>query len=244
MIPPWQFAASYSLMQVAVLATASLLAAPFVRRWDWRPIGLLLIFVVVDTALQVVPFVYGWEFGSWNWVGKIASILFSLLVVYRFNISNEVGWRWPRGREQMKWSTLGIAGCIIWPFVSHLLTPNTARRGFELFAFEATLPGLDEELSFRGIGLMLLIRAYAAHPIDRRARISAMMVTIVWFTAVHVLEISHGYVLFKWDRVLDVAPFALWVTLIRLRSGSLFVGIIGHNISNVLLEALSTYGRL
>ena len=111
-----------------------------------------------------------------------------------------------------------------------------------MFFFEATVPGLDEEFGFRGIGLALLIRAFASDLGDGRALPLAATVVCIWFVAAHVVLVSHGSVLVNWHRVLDVLPFAVWVVVVRLRSGSLLGGIIGHNASNVTQEALGALG--
>ena len=241
MTSSWPIAISYPLTQMVVAVVSIVIVTPFARRCDWRPIGLLLGFILVDTTIQVVPFVLKLQVGHWNWTGKCASFLFDLAMVRAFRAPGEVGLRWPRNRREIGWTLAGIAGCVSLAFPMELLQPDRPASA-ETFVFEATLPGLDEEFAFRGIGLALLIRAFASDPDDRRAFFLAGTVVCIWFVAVHVVLISHGHIAVNLHRVLDVLPFAVWVVVVRLRSGSLLGGIVGHNASNVTQEALGALG--
>ena len=242
MASSWLIEVSYPLTQLVVAAASIVAVMPLARRCDWRPIGLFLGFVFIDTTIQAAPFALKWQIGHWNWIGKSASFLFDLALVRAFRASDEVGLRWPRTRREIGWTLAGIAGCMFLAFPMELLQPDRP-GGIEVFLFEATLPGADEEFGFRGIGLALLILAFTAGPGDRRAAILASAVICIWFVAAHVVLVSHGHVAVNWHRVLDVSPFAVWVVVVRLRSGSLLGGIIGHNANNVIEEALGAFGR-
>ena len=45
-----------------------------------------------------------------------------------------------------------------------------------------------------------------------------------------------------WHRILDVLPYGIWLAVVRLQSGSLLGGIVAHNVSNVIQEALGSLG--
>ena len=126
-------------------------------------------------------------------------------------------------------------------FPAEWLEP-TPPSGLETFCFEATLPGLDEELSFRGVGLACLIRAFSRDGVDGPARVLALWITALWFTAVHVVNLQHGHLVVTWHRILDVLPYGVWLAIIRFRSGSLLGGIIAHNTSNTIQGMLGEFG--
>ena len=241
MTSPWLIEIFYPVVQMMVAAISIMAVMPFARRCDWRPIGLFLGFVLIDMAIQLAPHALRWQVGHWNWIGKSASFLFGLLLVRAFRASDEVGLRWPQTRREVGWTLAGIAGCVLLAFPMELLQPG-GPAGLETFIFEATLPGPDEELGERGIGLALLIRAFASGGGDSRAFVLAGAVTCIWFVASHVVLVSHGHVVVDPRRVLDVLPFAVWAVLVRLRSGSLLGGIVGHNANNVVQEALAAVG--
>ena len=207
------------LQVTAIVSVCSAIALPFARQRNVLPLLGLLLFIALDTFVLVVPPVFHWELGQYNWAGKVASIALSLLVARFYFSSSEIGLRLPRSRSEILWTVFGIVVAALAAFPPGLLEPSPP-PDLETYTFEATLPGIDEELAFRGVGLACLIRAFSVTGIDKRARVLALLVTALWFTAGHIINLQHGHLVITWHRVLDVFPFGIWMAIIRLKAAA------------------------
>ncbi len=227
-----------SAANVVPAVVAAALACPLARRRRLRYLGWLVAFILADDFVLLMPLLLNWKVGHWNWIGKVLSILFGLTVAKLCFSAAETGLRLPRSRAAILWSLAAVLGAVAIISVPSILADGSPTN-LETIAYEATLPGLDEELAFRGIGLALLLRMFSAGPDDRRARVIALLVTSLWFTAVHVVQLQDGQLLVSWSRVLDVFPVGAWLALVRLRSGSLLGGVLAHNAANTASEIIS-----
>ena len=230
-----------SVLNAVSVTVFAALAAPLARRRNIGALAALCTFVAADTFILSIPLLVHWKIGHWNWIGKLASIAFSLVVMQVCLGRVEVGWRLPATRQAIAWTVAGIVVAAVLAVPAELLVPS-GRPDVETYVFEATLPGCDEELAFRGIAIALLVRAFSDGPEDRRAPLLAMLVSTLWFTTAHVLYLDHGHLRVSWSRILDVLPLGLWLTIIRLRSGSLLGGVLAHNTINLVQETLGAFG--
>ncbi len=112
----------------------------------------------------------------------------------------------------------------------HLLAMSTSRWRLtavplETWLYQATLPGLVEEALFRGVLLALLDRAFTARRVVLGVPIGwgGVVVTLV-FLALH--GISPG-------TLLGVLPAALLYLWLRIRTGSLVLPVVVHNLWNL-----------
>jgi CAAX protease family protein len=106
----------------------------------------------------------------------------------------------------------------------------------ERIAFEATLPGIAEELTFRGIFLALLNRAYGKTWNFFGARIGwGAIITTVLFAIMHgvLIDESFGFH-FMWFPVCITGFFGAIFCWMRERTDSVFPGMIAHNVFNVV----------
>ena len=236
-----QTAMTDAVLSMVLVAVFAALAAPLARRCNIRALAALCALVATDTLILSVPLLLHCRIGHWNWTGKLASIVFSLVVMQVWLGRAEVGWRLPATRQAIIWTVAGIVVGAALGVPAELLVPG-GRPDVETYLFEATLPGFDEELVFRGIAIALLIRAFFDGSNDRRAPLLAMLVSTLWFTTAHVLYLDHGHLRVSWSRILDVLPLGLWLTVIRLRSGSLLGGVLAHNTINLVQETLGALG--
>ncbi len=236
-----QTAFGYCVLNMLSVCILAALVAPFARRCRIGTLGLLCAFVAADTLVLVAPLLLGWRVGHWNWTGKLASIALSLTVMRLCLGRAEVGWQRPATRRAVAWTVAGVLVAAALAVPAELLEPS-GYPDLETFLFEATLPGLDEELALRGIGFALLLRALSDGPQDGRAPLLATLVSTLWFTTAHVLNLDHGHLRVSWHRILDVLPLGLWFTVIRLRSASLLGGVLAHNATNLVQETLGAFG--
>jgi len=209
----------------------------FVSGRQIRFLGWLVAFIAIDDVIGLTPIIFHWNFGRWNWIGQTASGLFALIVAKKFFSDNEIGLRMPRTRSEVSWTVLGIVGALVIAIGGATFGPGN-HPDIETFAYQATLPGLVEELSVRGVGLALLLKTFRTQENDRRGEWIAVLVNAVWFTSGHVFHLEDGKFFMVWARMLDVFPMAIWYCVIRLRSHSLVGGVLAHNGANLLVESI------
>ncbi|HEX6368891.1 MAG TPA: CPBP family intramembrane glutamic endopeptidase [Longimicrobium sp.] len=168
---------------------------------------------------------------DWNWTGKIFSLLLSALVIIALRLSPEaVGLTLKQNDKKV-----GIAALVLFALwgtcLGLLFKPGQA--DVETLAFQATMPGIAEELVYRGICPAILLGL-----IHRRAPVSGtpwavILATSIVFGIWHGLGYSDGN--FTWATMSALIPLVGSVAggWLRFRTGSLLVPVLGHGIANV-----------
>ena len=210
----------------------------FARRLRLIFLGWLVAYIVIDDVIALTPIIFHWNFGRWNWIGQTASGVFSLVLAKKIFSDEEIGLCLPRSKRQVIWTVVGVLGALAIAFGGAIFGPGS-HPDLETFAYQATLPGLVEELSVRGIGLALLLRTFRTDEDDHRGEWISVLVNAVWFTSGHVFHLEDGKFVMVWARVLDVFPMAVWYCVIRLRSRSLLGVVLAHNGANLLVESIA-----
>lgn len=196
----------------------------------------LLLAAVLYVAVVVVwslPRVGFFDQLTWNWQNKLLVLVaLAALVSLLPGVSwHEVGLRRPaRG-----WWIPVLSATTGALAIQLAIGPLAAMPGdVESLLFQATLPGLDEELFFRGILLLLLDRTLrSVRPNDgtggRRMRWSAI-VSCILFGLGHGLAFTDGFTLH-----VDLAPVVVtgligWLLMwVRIRWDSLLPAVLLHN---------------
>ena len=111
-----------------------------------------------------------------------------------------------------------------------LIGDPVERHGLEYFAYQATMPGLSEELGFRGLVLGVLVAALAGRSRSAFNVLAILITAAVPFAALHILDRS-GVAL------VVLSCFTLYAGVafgwLRLTTGSLLTAILAHNLANV-----------
>jgi uncharacterized protein len=178
---------------------------------------------------------------QWNWSGKLLSIAAMLTFVLSWRGATPAQIGLTTRLERGRW----------WPWLALLsVTVVVAVRGAfngdpEEFLYQLTMPGLDEELSFRGVMLVLLLMAFG-HVQRRYGQVSfgwAFAIVAALFVLVHILSITpHGL---EWSNVVATPSFLTYATIFaitRLWTGSIWPAVIVHNAGNVFLTANDLFG--
>lgn len=175
------------------------------------------------------------------WAGKIISLVVSLFIILLVNKNDrkEIGFtKQTNSREQLKFGLLFFFGFLLFDFVfKMILFPKGGAFDLETFAFQATLPGLTEEITFRGICLWLLDKAFEPKWNFKGIKLGwSFIIVTVLFGVAHgaILTVDHQ---FKFDIVTIVYLIlisSLSVGILRKFSGSLIYSILGHNCINIM----------
>lgn len=206
----------------------------------------LLLFITIflaDTYLQIlskqlIPDFLGLKFA---WIGKFLSLVLSLSVIYFVSKDDRkaIGFTtFSNSKSQVKYGILVFLGFLTFDFIfKFILFPKGGEFDLETFVFQATMPGLTEEILFRGIYLWIFDKVFLPNW-------NYKGITFGWsFVIVTLLfGVAHGVVLtsdyqFKFDIITIVyltliSSFS--VGILRKFSGNLIYSVVGHNVINVM----------
>lgn len=160
----------------------------------------------------------------------------SLAALPLFSLTTaEVGLVPPCERRGWKICIAGICFAFVFEIVHSVLSGDIhLPTDAETFAFQATMPGLDEELSFRGIEMALLARAFPTPRFGLPVWLIPLIITTVIFTAGHMIIFEHGTLSVMWkDPLIEVLPMGLLLGLLRISTGSLIAPLLSHNAANL-----------
>lgn len=176
-----------------------------------------------------------------TWAGKLLSLATSLVVIYTVSKSDrqEIGFTTKTNAKKLvKSGLLFFFGFLLFDFIfKMILFPKGGSFNLETFAFQATMPGLTEEIAFRGISLWLLDKVFISEWTFKGLKFGwGFIIVTLLFGVVHgaVLTEQHA---FKFDVVTIVylaLISSLSVGLLRKFSGNLIYPILGHNTINLM----------
>jgi membrane protease YdiL (CAAX protease family) len=175
---------------------------------------------------------------EWNWTGKIASALFSLIVILilrkKFRIDFAFTLKQRKGSLKPTLITVGIlviVGIIVLWWYSSKGNPT-----LETHLFQLTMPGIAEELAFRGLFLGLLNNAFKKTRKIFGAEMGwGVVVTSLLFGLWHGIgfdNTSNFY--FNIEPILMTLMAGFVLAWLRERTGSLLIPVLFHNLINEL----------
>lgn len=227
----------WTLGWMAAVAVVGLGAAALGRGrigWGWLVAAVALMGVydaLLSRGYGLIPLDFGSS--SWNWEGKTLAVALSLAV------ATLLGWK--RSGLTLKQDRQGLPGalalCAVLVAVFVGLALYFPGQGFDAdsLAFQLTMPGLDEELFYRGVLLLMLNEAFGRPIRVLGAPMGwAAVITSVAFGLMHALSYSDGA--FAFDAVTMAATGlpALLLVWLREKTGSLLLPVLMHNFGNVV----------
>ena len=172
--------------------------------------------------------------GKWNWSGKIYAICGSIifLIIYRkFELKDyHLTLKQNQGFKKKGFVVLLI---ILLIYSTQFYFASAQNWNLETILYQLTMPGIDEEIAFRGIMLGLLTKIL--NPTFKNTFFHpAIIVTALLFGLVHGFQLNHNYELnfklFPFFNTLFLGFVWGWMTL---KSGSILFALVSHNLGNV-----------
>ncbi|MFN7164467.1 MAG: CPBP family intramembrane glutamic endopeptidase, BDIM_20840 family [Hyphomonas sp.] len=226
-----------TLLETGILAGLGLAGALVFRRsfrWRWLVAAILLNFVyqaLLTRGFWIIldPF----PDADWNWAGKLAALAGTLAVMSlpafgwkRCGMTLDQGPRWGG-------AIVMFAGLAVLFFGLALSGADGKPDSLETIAFQWTMPGLDEELFYRGTLLLALNEAFRARTNLPGAPIGyGGLLATVLFGLTHALSYKAGVADFDLMTFAMTGVPALLLLWLRERTGSLFLPVLAHNIAN------------
>jgi uncharacterized protein len=174
--------------------------------------------------------------GDWNWQGKILALAASLVVIALPGFGRrETGLTLVQAPGSLK-TALPVAGLYVGLFlVLALIFPNE-RPSAETVAFQLTMPGLEEEIFYRGILLVALGRAFAGRirVLDVDWGLGAIL-SCALFGLAHAFGYGDGGFSFDPLTMALTAVPSLIAVWLALKTRSLLLPVLLHNFGNAVM---------
>jgi membrane protease YdiL (CAAX protease family) len=211
-----------------------------------RPIVLAALLYGLNELALMVPWNQGLNFDwQFNWTGKLLSTLLSLAVIYLLKWVSPV----EAGLVRPRPGSLRIVGLVVVALSLIEFTSSFRNRhhhpqpSLEGHLYELLMPGIAEELFFRGTFLALLSRAYPRTLPFLGTRTSwGGVIGVVLFILSHAFSFhTAGQLLpqvhLTWPLILNTGIWGTLFLWVRERSGSCLAAMVAHNLSNTALYA-------
>ncbi len=180
------------ILQIVLIIPLAILL--FIKRTKENYLRILfftLIYIVYQIVLVLPQLWKPLDFidSRWNWEGKILAILFGIICYFAFRkyFSENDFFTFKQDKDNFKNAVSVAVIVIILATIIGLLYP-AAPFNSETLAFQLTMPGIDEEIMFRGILLGLLASSlrekipFLGNP--------AVLLTAILFGFVHALTLN------------------------------------------------------
>ncbi len=207
------------------------------RRW-----GLLLFtasLIVLDAALVEIPRLGAFRYHHWSWQESCLSTAWPFLVVGLvpgislafIGVTSHMRSGW------LKPSIIALLVAMAVPIVFFVLGIRRRLDG-EGWAFLLTMPGLAEELVFRGVYQSLLNRVFGKPWRLANAEFGwGLIISAILFAGFNGLVTVDSQLHARFVLASAIAPIMLslvsgWV---RERSDSVWPSVFGHNLSNIVI---------
>ncbi|MGO3285828.1 MAG: CPBP family glutamic-type intramembrane protease [Mesonia sp.] len=175
-----------------------------------------------------------------NWSGTLLSFVVALLIILSQtkNIRREMGFTTQLNTKTLKLGILIFLGFLVFDFIFKMIVfPKGNQFDMEQLMFQASMPGLSEEIVFRGIHLWLLSKAFVP-----TKKIKGIAFGWGFIIVTFLFAMIHGVVLteameFKVD-IITILYLTLITSLsigiLRKFTGNLILPTLGHNLVNVM----------
>lgn len=221
----------------------ALMAYAHIRKVKWSWFFIFLVVYLLNGVLMVVAKEYlnigvfarselGW------WQIKLASIVWGVAFVFlykpislkEFGLTIKLR---PGSLKLVVISSIIVAASLL---TYHYLSDPFGTKSTEYIIFQSTMPGLAEELTYRGIFLALLNRAFGKSWNLFGAKIGwGFIIVTVLFGAVHGISVDPNMDLhINYIPIAITGFFGVIFAWMKERTGSIYPSIIAHNLFNVV----------
>ena len=199
---------------------------------------------LIFAAIFFIVFFFGLILGSeiqkmlkldleMGWGQDIVSATAILLLAFFFKAPKRLlALEKPKNKNWLKYTIIIGVAIALWNFINQILSndPNF-NRGIEYYIFELTMPSIAEEIGLRGAVLGFLLYYAKKYNFSNGKIWLIMVILAMLFGIAHLLgaeSFADGLKAF-----LMTFSAGLGLSWLRIKTGSIFPGIIAHSIMNV-----------
>ena len=212
-----------------------------------RPVLLFAAFILLDNAciwlMKVVEFIPAW--GRWNWQGKVLEAGFPVLLALALPAAfgaKRMGLGLPVSKRSWRDTAITCALYLVVgvPLILLMGAHFGLTAGAPTYAYEATMPGLGEEIMYRGVMLMLLNEAFGRPWKFAGIQFGwGFIIVSALFGFLHGMDApSMEKIQIVWSGMIFPALTGIVLAWLRERTGSVWPGVLFHNFVNVVNQFL------
>ncbi len=195
-----------------------------------------VVFFLINQILLYLPIIYpevrisNWN-SRWNWTGKIYAVIGAILFlsVYRKFPLKDYFLTFKQKNKFLRNGVIIITSILIIQILLAFFAPNKPLNLDTLF-FQFSMPGINEEIAYRGIMLGLLTKVLKNKNLILN---SSVWVTAILFGLAHGFSLSNEFsIAFNIQPFLRTMIYGLIWGWITIKSGSILLVLISHNLGN------------
>lgn len=235
------------IIQLIVIAPLIVIALDR-SEYKWKHLFLFVLYFFLYMCLLAIP--------NWfpelrivksayhlNWSGKIYAITGSLLFYNQFRkvFANYDYITFKQNNNSLKLKFFITTIVFLVAIGLAFLSIKHSDESLQYFLFQFTMPGLDEELAFRGIMLGLLSNSLKLkiHIGSINLGNPALLITSILFGLGHSIHIDDNWSLYQnWFEFINVFLIGLFLGWLTIKFGSILMSILTHNLINTLPQVL------
>jgi CAAX protease family protein len=230
------------LLQLIIISPILFFTLTNKKRDTFYTLIVFILFVFLNHILVYSYTLKAFHFfnQNWNWSGKVLAICGSIifLIFYKKYPINEYGITLHQKPKSIRISIVVLAVFVFATILIGLFASQKTNFNLETLSFQLTLPGIDEELAFRGIMIGLLSQILVEHiNISYLKFINpSILITSILFGLDHAFNFDKNLNL-SLDFIMFLQIFLMGIVMgwIFVRSKSILFPMIIHNISNTLM---------
>lgn len=175
--------------------------------------------------------------GSWNWDGKIYGIVCGIAIyfIFRRQFCENNFFTLKQDKVGLK-SALKVAIAILSIAILGGVV-NEREFNIETLLFQISMPGIDEEIMYRGVLLGLMCSALRAG--GAAWRNPAIIINAVLFGLVHSLSLGDGALQFNSVNFMWTGLLGYGFGYITIKTRSILIPMLTHNLYNFTLNLLA-----
>lgn len=175
--------------------------------------------------------------GNWNWDGKIYGIVcgIAMYFIFRRQFNENNFFTLKQNKEGLK-SALKVAVAILAIAILGGVV-NEKEFNLETLLFQISMPGIDEEIMYRGVLLGLMCSALRTCGAVWRS--PAIIINAVLFGLVHSLTLGDGALQFNSVNFIWTAILGYSFGYITIKTRSILIPMLTHNLYNFTLNLLA-----
>ncbi|MDP2455212.1 MULTISPECIES: type II CAAX prenyl endopeptidase Rce1 family protein [unclassified Kaistella] len=232
------------LIWILAITPLVIIALINAKKGNLKFLFFFILYFLADSYLQFLSHhFFSLEFIGlkFAWLSKFLSLLLSLIIIFTINKTDreEIGFTTnTNNKKHLKLGVLIFLGFLVFDIIFKLiLFPKGGFFDIETFAFQATLPGLTEEIAYRGIQLWMLDKVSPPKWNVKGIKFGwGFIIVTILFGVAHGMALTADYE-FKFDIITIIyltLISSLSLGLLRKFSGNLIYPVLGHNVINIL----------
>lgn len=175
--------------------------------------------------------------GRWNWDGKIYGVICGVVAyfVFRRQFADNNFFTLKQNKEGLKSALKVVIAILSIAILGGVV--NDGEFNFETLLFQISMPGIDEEIMYRGVLLGLMCSALRAG--GAAWRNPAIIINAVLFGLVHSLSLGDGALQFNSVNFMWTGLLGYGFGYITIKTRSILIPMLTHNLYNFTLNLLA-----